>query len=71
MARDLLTAHPQPSGTAAPASGPALIELRGVGRHYRLGDIDVPALDGVEPVPSRAGEFVAVIGQSGFGQEHA
>lgn len=44
-----------------------LIELRGVGRHYRLGAIDVPALDDVN-LSIQAGEFVAVIGQSGSGK---
>ncbi|MFZ2989811.1 ABC transporter ATP-binding protein, partial [Ideonella sp.] len=45
----------------------ALIELAGVGRHYRLGEIDVPALDGID-LAIEAGEFVAIVGQSGSGK---
>jgi macrolide transport system ATP-binding/permease protein len=45
----------------------ALIELHGVARHYRHGDIDVPALDGVT-LSIEAGEYVAVVGQSGSGK---
>jgi macrolide transport system ATP-binding/permease protein len=45
----------------------ALIELEAVARHYRHGDIDVPALDGVT-LAIEAGEFVAVVGQSGSGK---
>ena len=37
----------------------ALIELTGVGRHYRLAGIDVPALEGVD-LTIEAGEFVVV-----------
>ena len=44
----------------------SFIELGGVTRHYRIGDIEVRALDGVD-LTIEAGEFVAIMGQSGSG----
>lgn len=45
----------------------ALIELKEVERHYRLGDNDVAALAGVS-LAIEAGEYVAIVGQSGSGK---
>ena len=45
----------------------ALIELREVSRHYRLGDTAVAALAGVS-LTIEAGEYVAIVGQSGSGK---
>lgn len=45
----------------------ALIEARGVTRIYRLGDVEVKALDNVS-LSIEKGEFIAVMGPSGSGK---
>lgn len=45
----------------------ALIEARKISKVYRLGDIDVHALDGISTSIEK-GEFVAIMGQSGSGK---
>ncbi len=46
---------------------PPLIEARGLAKTYRLGQVDVPALRGVD-VDVAAGEFIAITGPSGSGK---
>jgi putative ABC transport system ATP-binding protein len=44
-----------------------MIELRGVTKIYRMGEVEVRALDGVD-LSIGAGEFVAIMGASGSGK---
>jgi macrolide transport system ATP-binding/permease protein len=44
-----------------------LIELRGIGRTYQMGQVSVQALDGLDCAID-AGEFVAIMGHSGSGK---
>src|ERR1700746_3620072 len=49
------------------ATGAPIIRVRGLRKVYHVGDVDVPALRGVDlDVP--AGEFLAVVGPSGSGR---
>lgn len=50
-----------------PSNSTPLIELSGVTRVYRMGDVDVNALGGVDLRIDR-GEFVAIMGSSGSGK---
>jgi putative ABC transport system ATP-binding protein len=56
---------PRANGTAT--TGAALIELRGVHKHYATGEADVHALRGIDLEIAR-GERVAVVGPSGSGK---
>ncbi len=49
------------------APGEALVELSGVGKAYRTGEVEVPVLHGVELL-IRAGDYVAIMGRSGSGK---
>ena len=47
--------------------GAPLVELGGVGKAYRTGEVEVPVLQDVE-LTIRAGEYMAIMGRSGSGK---
>ncbi|MCC7259100.1 MAG: ABC transporter ATP-binding protein [Gammaproteobacteria bacterium] len=47
--------------------GPPVIELRGVGKVYRTGEVETPVLFDIS-FPVQRGEFVAIVGGSGSGK---
>jgi len=51
----------------SPAGASVLIEVQGLGRVYRMGEVELAALGGVD-LRVRGGEFVAIMGPSGSGK---
>jgi len=45
----------------------ALLTLQGIGKHYRQGELEVKALDGID-LTIEEGEFAALVGPSGSGK---
>src|SRR4051794_10357911 len=54
-------------GTGQPAPGGKMIELEGVTKIYKMGDIELRALDNVS-LTIESGDLVAIMGPSGSGK---
>lgn len=54
-------------GTSTPPDDRVLLRLEGVGKVYRMGEVDVPVLHGVDLAINR-GELTVIVGPSGSGK---
>ncbi len=59
----MTTVNPFPD----PAAGTPVIEMRGIGKTYRSGRLEVEALQGVD-LDVSSGDFLAIVGPSGSGK---
>ncbi len=59
----MTTVNPFPG----PAAGAPVIEMRGIGKTYRSGRLEVEALQGVD-LDVNSGDFLAIVGPSGSGK---
>src|SRR5450755_2424036 len=55
------------SARVVPTGGEPIIQVRGLTKVYRVGDVEVHALRGVDLDVAR-GEFLAIVGASGLGK---
>ena len=74
MSDSSVLVSPRPVARAAlssalntPSDAPVMLQVRGLKKSYRKGQVEIPVLRGVD-LEVRRGEFVAIVGSSGSGK---